>query len=325
MPLETEPKIKAPIPTNSEKYKVKDGDSWESIARRIGIDVWKLIDFNFKTKDPREVNWYLRDYVGCNLPTNDKLNWRFSSSANPGIIYLPKKVMVFQPLIIEVKRKHNSPVTETLLEHEGDVSSGALKVNDAFDLSLFSKSDGNYILGLFMKVQFFFIEESGLSWTQAEKNDFLQKWDREVRGAFDNQVIKVLSNGKTVLLRLSFEKQIEGFMLDHWEVTVHKVLNRSNLRSSVNTFSGNVDLTHLDNTPQSFCTARACFQQVTSVHEFTHMLGDPDEYGPQFGGKVRPFNWDLDSVTNVGSRIRSRHKIYLKNWVEEALSKHNIK
>jgi hypothetical protein len=106
MPLETEPKIKIPknhVPPNSEKYKVKDGDSWESIARRIGIDIWELIDFNFKTKDPREVNWYLHFYVGCNLPTNDKLNWRFSSSANPGIIYLPFRVIKVPEMVITGK------------------------------------------------------------------------------------------------------------------------------------------------------------------------------------------------------------------------------
>jgi hypothetical protein len=97
MPLETEPIIKVPknhVPSNSEKYKVKDGDSWESIAKRIGVDVWDLIYFNFKTKNPREVNWYLGhyDYVGCKTTTTDGKNWRFSASAKPGIIYLPIRV-----------------------------------------------------------------------------------------------------------------------------------------------------------------------------------------------------------------------------------------
>ena len=103
MPLETEPIIKVPknrIPPNSEPYKVVDGDSWEKIAKRIGVDTWDLIDFNFKTKDPREVNWYLHHYVGCDLPTNDKLNWRFSSSAKPGIIFLPVCISYVVPGII---------------------------------------------------------------------------------------------------------------------------------------------------------------------------------------------------------------------------------
>ena len=65
MPLETEPKIKVPknyVPPNSERYKVTDGDSWEKIAKQMSMNTWDLIVFNFKTKDPQEVNWYLHHY-----------------------------------------------------------------------------------------------------------------------------------------------------------------------------------------------------------------------------------------------------------------------
>ena len=46
------------IPPNSSAYKVQDGDSWVSIATKQGIDAWTLIYFNFKTRNPGEVNWY---------------------------------------------------------------------------------------------------------------------------------------------------------------------------------------------------------------------------------------------------------------------------
>jgi hypothetical protein len=93
MPIEKEPMIKVAknyVPPNSAQYKVKDGDSWESIARTHGLDVWDLIEANFKTRNAEEINWYLRNHVGCNLPTVDGKNWRFSSGANPGIIHIPK-------------------------------------------------------------------------------------------------------------------------------------------------------------------------------------------------------------------------------------------
>ena len=99
MPLEKVPRnplSKNFRPTNSEPYRVRDGDNWKSVAAKLGIDVGLLIEFNFHTKDPREVNYYLRDRVGCVLQTPDKNNWRFSSAAKPGIIYIPlQKTKVF--------------------------------------------------------------------------------------------------------------------------------------------------------------------------------------------------------------------------------------
>jgi hypothetical protein len=63
-------------------------DTWESVARQYGFDVQQLIRFNFKTNNPKEVNWYLRTYVGCNTPSPSRWNWTFKG-AKPGIIYIP--------------------------------------------------------------------------------------------------------------------------------------------------------------------------------------------------------------------------------------------
>jgi hypothetical protein len=68
---------------------VKGGDTWETIARANGLGVWDLIDANFKTRDPAEVNWYLHHYVGCTQTTPDGHNYVFSSNARPGLIYIP--------------------------------------------------------------------------------------------------------------------------------------------------------------------------------------------------------------------------------------------
>ena len=96
MPIEKEPgpakKVsRTYVPPDSTTYKVKDGDSWGSIAKVNSIDAMDLIELNFKTRNPDEVNWYLKNYVGCTLATADRKNWRFSSSAKPGIIHVPKK------------------------------------------------------------------------------------------------------------------------------------------------------------------------------------------------------------------------------------------
>jgi hypothetical protein len=69
---------------------VRNGDSWESIASRNGLAAWDLIEANFRTRDPAEVNWYLHHYTGCTQTTADGRNWVFSSSANPGVIHIPR-------------------------------------------------------------------------------------------------------------------------------------------------------------------------------------------------------------------------------------------
>lgn len=92
MPIEREPKSPLPnnfVPHDGIAYRVQDGDTWQSVARANNIkDVWGLIEYNFKTRSPAEVNYYLKSKVGCVDTTKDGKNWIFSSDASPGIIYL---------------------------------------------------------------------------------------------------------------------------------------------------------------------------------------------------------------------------------------------
>jgi hypothetical protein len=55
------------------------------------VDVHQLIKHNFKTNDPKKVNWYLRTVVGCNTPSRTRWNWTFKG-AKPGVIYIPINV-----------------------------------------------------------------------------------------------------------------------------------------------------------------------------------------------------------------------------------------
>ena len=76
------------IPPNGIPYPIRYEKSWRSVATKWHFDARELIYYNFNTNDPAEVNWYLSHRVGCNTPTPDGLNWMFSPSANPGIIYI---------------------------------------------------------------------------------------------------------------------------------------------------------------------------------------------------------------------------------------------
>ncbi|WP_147868271.1 hypothetical protein [Stieleria maiorica] len=77
-----------PPPGHVGSYSVKDGDDWFNVASREAgrSDPWDLIEFNFATRDPREVNWYLESYLNCTESTDGK-NYSFSTGA--GEIYLP--------------------------------------------------------------------------------------------------------------------------------------------------------------------------------------------------------------------------------------------
>lgn len=91
------------VPPGTSPYKVSDTDSWVNIALRLQMDAWDLIYLNFKTRDPDEVNWYLRHHVGCRRQTADGDNWMFSSDANPGVIHVPIRRITMPPMVIEGK------------------------------------------------------------------------------------------------------------------------------------------------------------------------------------------------------------------------------
>lgn len=80
-----------------QKKLVTLSDSWGSLA--AGRDPWRLILYNFRTRNPHEVNWYLYHWVGCRAVTADGKNYRFgahddrkgkpSGTPAPLFIYIP--------------------------------------------------------------------------------------------------------------------------------------------------------------------------------------------------------------------------------------------
>jgi len=85
-------------PKNSKPYHVRDNDDWWTVALWNNIDVWDLIQFNFQTQVPEEVNWYLRELVGCKVSTDGGRNYSFRG-ADPakGTIYLPLVQQKIEP------------------------------------------------------------------------------------------------------------------------------------------------------------------------------------------------------------------------------------
>jgi hypothetical protein len=81
-----------PPPNYLRAYPVRNGDNWWSLQKRFSLhDPWTLIRYNFRTDSPAEVNWYLREYLGCTKTTADGKNYCFSDAAKPGLLYLPRR------------------------------------------------------------------------------------------------------------------------------------------------------------------------------------------------------------------------------------------
>lgn len=111
MPIENAPRnpvLRNLVLPGSTSYKVKTGDTWDTIARASGLQVRELIDANFRTRDPAEVNWYLHHYVGCKQTTPDGKNWVFSSAADPGLIRIPESPRIH--LSVPMRPQGQNPI-----------------------------------------------------------------------------------------------------------------------------------------------------------------------------------------------------------------------
>lgn len=99
MPIQKEAKpLPSPldyVPPDSDPYRVKRGDSWWSMIdlpgpRSKDMSANDLCYFNFKTRKGAEINWYLRNKVGCTHTTKSGDNYVFNGSDSPGVVYLPR-------------------------------------------------------------------------------------------------------------------------------------------------------------------------------------------------------------------------------------------
>ena len=112
--LESRPSLPVVFPPiGGASYRVRTGDSWETIARANGLDTWALIEFNFpvvrsapnfQTKC-RQVNWLLHNHVGC-TKSADGMNYRFDSADTPGVIWIPPPSLVVTPVFTHRVQLH---------------------------------------------------------------------------------------------------------------------------------------------------------------------------------------------------------------------------
>ena len=77
-------------PRPGTRYRVQDGETWATVAKKHGVSVQELIANNCGAHvSNEEINWYLHFRVGCNVSKDGWKNWAFSNSANPGFVFVP--------------------------------------------------------------------------------------------------------------------------------------------------------------------------------------------------------------------------------------------
>jgi hypothetical protein len=81
-----------PYPLNKTKDK---RENFATIAKDNAVEAADLIFYNFRTKIPKEVNWYLANYVGCTVRSKDNNNYSFENvvhdpAKNRGVIFIPR-------------------------------------------------------------------------------------------------------------------------------------------------------------------------------------------------------------------------------------------
>lgn len=72
-----------------EEYKVKTGDTIDSIARKARLSWQRLALFNWGTCEPSEINRYLFAEVGCRKRTRQG-NYVFDDADDPGVLQIPR-------------------------------------------------------------------------------------------------------------------------------------------------------------------------------------------------------------------------------------------
>jgi hypothetical protein len=100
-----EPAAKAPWPpkaANDPLYRYPkpypvgrvQGESLATIAKKSKISVKDLLKYNFLTKVPEEINWYLANYVRCPEPRPSQQYYelfgaKYDEKSNTGVIFIP--------------------------------------------------------------------------------------------------------------------------------------------------------------------------------------------------------------------------------------------
>jgi len=217
--------------------------------------------------------------------------------------------------------------SKKLLEEINVDTPAGLRTSSAYDAALYEEMGKPSRGVLEIKVICSFNFKDGkdkagaaLTWTGAEKTDFMSKfrtvvgpaWAEQYRITTSSTVPAVTDVG--VIFDIRTEEDMSITSHSHWNLNVKKVPEWQT--SSVGTWgggfawNGSADLDSLDFRPENKGGPN---KQRGALHEFGHMLGHRDEYPDA----KENLNWvaDLDAVMNAGEKIRERHYAMFAAWL----------
>jgi hypothetical protein len=63
-----------------------------SLAQSVGMSEQDLANFNWKTKNPDEIEKHLANEIGCTKKSADGKKYILDDADEPGILYIPQKM-----------------------------------------------------------------------------------------------------------------------------------------------------------------------------------------------------------------------------------------
>lgn len=149
------------------------------------------------------------------------------------------------------------------------------------------------------------------SWNLSEKSDFHDRLDSIIWNTWGGHYkVKPVGNSdfankyrdKVFTINFDIQWVIEN---PHWNVNVRKILKGTFHRSNVRWNNREINLDTEDT------KMRKDVKQIPAAHEFGHAIGYLyDEYHQDFSIN-RGFDFDQDSIMNIGMELRNRHLDYI--------------
>ena len=102
-------------------------ENWGTIATHHSIpNVWDLIFYNFQCRNPKEVNWCMKEFLHC-TKSNDGKNYSFSPTDTNPVVYIPPEGhQSFSPDDLAARTVVQSVLRRPELEHINFSIGGAI-------------------------------------------------------------------------------------------------------------------------------------------------------------------------------------------------------
>jgi hypothetical protein len=197
-----------------------------------------------------------------------------------------------------------------VLAEERNINHGA---NGFYDLRLSREGEKALVLDVTLTMFFDFVpneDDPKIVWTQAERDGFSTDWGQQIPGAWD-QTNHTTYRGHTISLRFNCDIRTDA-RDTQWQARIFKMKATSDYRTSAvfrGGYRGDYDAEFDSN--DDLTKPIGDKSQTAMIHEFGHMIGNPDEYKSSSSHYS-----DKMSIMHSGSAVRDRHLDHFVKWAK---------